>query len=142
MSKKAEAVAPEDDGPTPDPLAVSASDLIFIQGHTRGVIKSMKPRLLAVGQAYRKQAPVCTVNPLVTGTGTVGQTLTCGTGTWLFTPTYAYQWRRAGQAIAGATAATYVLAAADSGKNIDCAVIATNGAGSTTQYSGNFIAVG
>jgi len=142
MTRKAQAVAPEDDGPTPDPIAISASDLTFIQGHTRGVIKSLKPRLSAVGQAYRKQAPVCTVNPLVSGTGTVGQTLTCSTGTWLFSPTYAYQWRRAGQTIAGATASTYVLVAADSGKNVDCAVIATNSNGSTTQYSTNFIAVG
>ncbi len=141
QAKAAEKFDFEEGGLTPELLAVSASDLTFIQGHTRGVIKALKPRLSAVGQAYRAQAPVCTANPVVSGTGTVGQTLSCTSGTWLFTPTYAYQWRRAGQNIAGANAATYVLVAADSGKNIDCAVIASNGAGSTTQYSSNFISV-
>jgi hypothetical protein len=78
-------------------------------------------------------APVNTAVPAVTGTGTVGQTLTCTQGTWTYVPTnYGYQWLRSGAQIASATAATYVLVAADSGKSISCQVTATNAAGSTT----------
>jgi hypothetical protein len=87
-------------------------------------------------------APVNTSPPIVSGTGTVGQTLTTTVGNWTYVPTsYAYQWLRAGTTmIAGATASTYVLAAADSGQNISCRVTATNAAGSTPIVS-NAIAV-
>lgn len=81
-------------------------------------------------------APVNTAAPAVTGTGTVGQTLTCTNGTWTYVPTtYTYQWLRSGAQIAGAFASTYVLVAADSGKSISCMVTATNAAGSTTIVS-------
>jgi hypothetical protein len=78
-------------------------------------------------------APVNTTAPVASGTGTVGQTLSCTNGAWSYTPTtYTYQWLRSGAQIAGANAATYVLVAADSTKSISCQVTATNAAGSTT----------
>jgi hypothetical protein len=66
----------------------------------------------------------------VTGTVTVGQVLTCGNGTWLNSPTYTYQWRRAGVGnITAATAATYTLVTADKTYLVECEVTATNGNG-------------
>jgi hypothetical protein len=85
--------------------------------------------------------PVMTSAPAVTGTGTVGQTLSCTQGNWTYAPTsYAYQWLRSGVNIFNATAATYVLAALDSGASVSCRVTATNAAGSTGATS-NAIAV-
>lgn len=85
--------------------------------------------------------PVNTTAPFVTGTATVGSTLSCTQGNWTYVPTsYAYQWLRGGATIAGATASTRVLQAADSGTNISCRVTATNPAGSTPATS-NAIAV-
>ena len=86
--------------------------------------------------------PVNTSAPAVTGTGTVGNTLSCTQGNWTYVPTaYAYQWRRNGVNIGGATAATYLLQAADSGTNITCSVTATNAAGSTVAPISKAIAV-
>ena len=77
--------------------------------------------------------PVNTSAPAVTGTGTVGQTLTCTNGNWTYVPTtYTYQWMRGATQITGATASTYLLVAADSGSSISCRVTAVNAAGSTT----------
>ena len=70
--------------------------------------------------------PVNSVLPAITGTTTVGQTLTCTSGTWSKSPSYAYQWRRDGVAISGATANTRVLAAPDAGAAMSCTVTATN----------------
>ena len=121
--------------------AISATDLTYITSHPRGVVKAQKPRLKVVKENHKNGLPVCTVAPALTGTVTVGQTLTCSTGTWLNAPTYAYQWRRRETStIPGATAATYTLAAADHGQIVECDVIATNGGGVVITKS-NFVAV-
>jgi len=71
--------------------------------------------------------PVNSVLPAITGTTTVGQTLTCSTGTWSNTPdVYAYQWHRGSSPITGATASTRLLAAPDADAAIKCTVTATN----------------
>jgi hypothetical protein len=82
-------------------------------------------------------APVNTVAPAVTGTHLLGDTLTSTSGTWTGspTPTYGYQWQRAGVNIAAATASTYVLVAADIGYSIRCVVTATNAAGTVSANS-------
>jgi hypothetical protein len=82
-------------------------------------------------------APVNTVAPAITGTATVGQTLTSTTGTWTGTPTptYVRQWLRDGVAIAGATAATYVLVTADATHSITVKVTATNILGAVSATS-------
>lgn len=75
----------------------------------------------------RGKLPVNSVAPAITGIETEGETLTCSTGTWSNTPdAYAYQWNRSGAHIAGATANTRVLAAADVGETLTCTVKATN----------------
>jgi len=83
--------------------------------------------MMAVGNSYGS-APVNTVAPAVTGTATVGQTLTTTNGTWLGAPapTFTYQWQRSGSNIGGATSSTYVLVAADYANTIRCVVTATN----------------
>jgi hypothetical protein len=82
--------------------------------------------------------PVNVTRPAIgtDSTPAVGELLICWPGTWSGTPaTYAYQWKNAGVAIAGATAPTYTLVAGDSGDVITCTVTATNGAGSASSTS-------
>jgi surface protein len=87
-------------------------------------------------------APVHTVAPVISGTTTLGSTLTSTTGTWTNSPTsYAYQWRRNGTPIPSATASTYVLVSADSAAGITCVVTATNALGSSSATS-NIITAG
>jgi hypothetical protein len=86
-------------------------------------------------------APVNSVAPAISGSANTGQTLTCGQGTWLTTPTgtepdsYTYQWKRNGSAISGETASTYLLVVGDESQSIKCTVTATNEQGSTTADS-------
>lgn len=88
-------------------------------------------------------APVNTVLPAITGTTTVGQTLTSSTGTWTGTATitYAYQWKRDGVAIGGATANTYLLVSGDGTHVITVTVTATNGVGSASATSAGTAAI-
>ena len=87
--------------------------------------------------------PANTVAPAVTGTATVGQTLTTTNGTWTGspTPTYTRVWQRSANgttswaAISGATGLTYVLAAPDSAQYVRCVVTATNASGPVTANS-------
>jgi len=88
-------------------------------------------------------APLNTVIPTITGTTTVGQTLTADAGTWTGTPTptFTYQWRRCDAAgnscadIVSATTSTYVLAVADIGATLRVAVTGTNSVGNATAVS-------
>lgn len=75
--------------------------------------------------------------PVLSGTPTVGQTLTTTNGTWSSASsiTYAIEWLADGVAISGATASTYVLTSGESGKTITTQVTATNAHGSTVATS-------
>ncbi len=85
-------------------------------------------------------SPANTSLPVITGSPYVGQTLAVSTGTWTgITPmTFTYQWKRCNSSggscskIAGSTAATRLLVAADNGKRLKVAVTARNSAGSKT----------
>ncbi len=78
--------------------------------------------------------PQNTALPSISGTTSDGQTLTAANGSWSGSApiTYAYRWRRCDGAgancadIAGATAATYALGAADDGNELRVVVTATN----------------
>lgn len=87
--------------------------------------------------------PVNTVAPTISGTPTVGQTLTANNGTWTGRepPTFTYQWRAAGVAIVGATAKTYLLTASEVGKVITVAVTGRNWRGSASGTSAATAAV-
>lgn len=97
--------------------------------------------------AYRRAAdaagkkPANTVLPAITGTPTVGQTLTCSNGTWTKSPTFTRQWNRNGVPIAGATATTRVLTVDDVGALMTCTVTATNAGVSTSATSAATAAV-
>jgi hypothetical protein len=82
--------------------------------------------------AYFTPPPVNTVSPWISGTVSLGETLTCNPGSWSTDASYAFQWRRDGTNISNADDATYVLAAADTGTAATCRVTASNGGGSTT----------
>lgn len=74
--------------------------------------------------------PTVTTAPAITGTPTVGQTLTLSAGTYTGSPTFIRQWFADGVAIPGATGLTLVLAAGQQGKRINARVVATNAYGS------------
>lgn len=85
---------------------------------------------------FAGSAPTNTVLPAITGTATEGQTLTASNGTWTGSPTsYAYQWKRGGSDISGATSSTYLLVNADVGSTITVTVTATNATGSASATS-------
>lgn len=71
-------------------------------------------------------APAFIVTPSITGVAQVGQTLTGSSGTVRNGTVSARRWLRNGVAIAGATAATYVLQVGDVGARITFEVTATN----------------
>ncbi|WP_081685717.1 LamG-like jellyroll fold domain-containing protein [Candidatus Solirubrobacter pratensis] len=80
--------------------------------------------------------PANTTAPAITGVAETGQTLTCSTGTWANSPSaYAFQWKRAGAVISGATANAYALQVADQGQPVTCTVTATNAGGSVSADS-------
>src|SRR5437899_4971054 len=100
--------------------------------------------LLAGGgaQAMRNAAPANTAPPSISGTPTVGQTLTASEGTWSNTPTsFAYQWLRCNAggnncvSVANGTQKTYTLVGADAGHTIRVRVTATNADGSNAAQS-------
>jgi hypothetical protein len=75
-------------------------------------------------------APASTSAPVVFGTPTPGNVLSCSNGTWSGGPTgFKYQWARNGSSIAGATHATYKVRIADEGSWLTCTVTALNGIG-------------
>jgi hypothetical protein len=88
-------------------------------------------------------APAAVAAPAVTGQAAEGQQLSGSNGSWAGTAPigFGYQWQRcsaagtACAAIAGATAATYTVAAADVGSRLRLAVTASNGSGSVSSAS-------
>ena len=89
------------------------------------------------GSGKHSTPPANASLPTITGTAAEGQTLTASPGSWTGTQPigYAFQWRRNGSGIAGATAATYVPTSADVGYQLDVVVVASNGAGSSSATS-------
>lgn len=87
--------------------------------------------------------PVNTIAPVITSdSGNVNRetpppTLTSTTGTWTGTGviTFAYQWKRDGVSISGATSSTYSLVADDDNKYITCVITATDDEGSKSRSS-------
>ena len=89
------------------------------------------------GEPAEPSAPVNTVLPSISGTPTVGETLTADPGTWTGTATivYTYQWLADEVEIEGATEATYELVEGDVGAEITVEVTGTTGVGSDTATS-------
>lgn len=82
--------------------------------------------------------PTYSVSPTVSGTLREGSTLTATSGTWAPASSFTYQWRRCDvnavscTDIAGETATTYVLRAADAGLHVRVKVTATANVGGAT----------
>jgi len=77
-------------------------------------------------------APVATAPPVITGTPTVGQTLTASPGTWDAEGlAFSYQWFADGKPLAGQTRATYRVSQSVAGKAITVVVTAKPTAGPT-----------
>ena len=87
-------------------------------------------------------APTNTVAPSIPSSGHPGDQITCNPGTWTGSPTtFTFLWTSDGTPIAGQTAQTYALAAADVGHAIRCSVTAHNGVDSTPVDSNALIVV-
>jgi hypothetical protein len=85
------------------------------------------------------QPPVNSTPPSISGSTTVGSTLTASSGTWSGSPSFTYQFQRCNPgcgSVGGNTASsTYALTAADVGATIQVVVTATNGGGSAQATS-------
>src|SRR5882724_4760138 len=97
---------------------------------------------IPIQQASAATAPRNTSLPVLSGTPTVGSTMTTTAGSWTGspTPTYTYQWQRCKVGgscsnISGATNTTYAVVGADVGKQLRSRVIGKNSAGSKTVYT-------
>lgn len=73
--------------------------------------------------------------PGISGLPEIGATLTATPGSWSGEESLAYQWLRDGAEIAGATAASLTLSAADDGQAISLRETATNASGSSSAVS-------
>ena len=103
--------------------------------------------LPAGGSAVTQAKPVNTTEPRISGTATVGATLTASQGSWTNSPTsFQYQWvrcpRNGGQAdggncatIGGATTTSYIASTADVDRRLRVRVTASNADGGTTVAS-------
>ena len=94
------------------------------------------------GHIGTELAPIDVSPPTVTGTAVQGQTLTAAPGTWSAADaTFTYQWQHCDAAgancadVAGATAQTYAVTAADVGSTLVVVVKATDRFGSPTAPS-------
>jgi hypothetical protein len=92
--------------------------------------------IVAVFEPAPVPVPANTTPPGITGQPLQGQVLTVVPGIWTNAPTSrGYQWQREGADIAGATATTYQLTAADVDHVIDVVETATNASGSASATS-------
>lgn len=98
--------------------------------------------LASVGNSYGS-LPVNVAVPTISGTVSIGSTLTSTTGTWTGSPapTFAYQWQRGTTNISGATNSTYTIQLGDAGNTLRCVVTATNPLGSASANSANTASV-
>jgi len=96
-----------------------------------------------VAPAGGSGVPRNTDRPIISGTPTVGETLTTDEGSWSGTPTsYAFRWQRcdadnivACADVPGATSRSYVLHDSDVGYRLRVRVTASNASGATTVRS-------
>jgi hypothetical protein len=96
----------------------------------------------ATGVVGSANGPSNTVQPSVSGTAAVGETLTVSNGSWSATATYARQWQRCDSSganclnIDGATGQAYGVRTIDVGNRLRALVTAHSTGGQTTVASG------
>lgn len=128
----------------------TSRDIRRLVSRRAAVVALAGAALLAVvvptGSAREQAAPANTVQPAISGTPSLGQTLTATAGTWTGSPTFAYQWVRCPSSggaadgsdcasIGGATTTAYVVSAGDVGSRLRVRVTAANADGSTVAAS-------
>ena len=105
-------------------------------------VAASNPTARVPGDAPAAGAPRNTARPTITGSPTVGESLTANDGTWTNNPTgFAYQWQRCDidaivcGNVPGATGKTYGVRAADVGFRVRVEVTARNASGTGTATS-------
>lgn len=93
------------------------------KAHFQSATQTSLPML--VGTPVPETELTSTPVPLISGTTKVGKVLSAAAGSWDSGVTLAYQWSRNGSPVAGATATSYVLSAADLGTSITVRVTGT-----------------
>lgn len=87
----------------------------------------------SIGTAFLVAPPINTAAPIIAGTPTVGQALTCSTGNWSGSPTsYQYAWTSEGTPIFGAASSTYLVSPSDIGHELSCGVTAVGPGGNSS----------
>jgi hypothetical protein len=101
-----------------------------------GVYASTSTSVAVTG--WSGHSPGNSVGPWLSGTAAFGQALTCNPGAWHGLPdlSYATKWQRNGADISGAVGQSYLVAAGDVGKQLNCVVIVSNGYGKGALASG------
>jgi hypothetical protein len=119
----------------------------FVTGALVGAAALALVALAGVGTAASQAVPANTTQPAISGTATVGSTLTATQGAWTESPTsFAFQWVRCPSggglpdgsdcaAVGGATTQAYIVSAADVGFRLRVRVTASNADGSATAAS-------
>ena len=82
-----------------------------------------------------------TPTPTVSGTSRVGKVLTATTGAWDESTSLTYQWLQDGEAIAGATAATYLLVPDDARTRVSIVVTGARAGYSTMERTSDAVTV-
>ncbi len=90
---------------------------------------------ISAGRYLLTDPPSNQAPPAVSGTGAVGQPLTCAPGTWSGADAFDFLWLRDGAPLFGAIASTYVPLSSDAGTTLSCRVTARNAGGSATATS-------
>jgi hypothetical protein len=133
-------------------IGVSTNSYAVASGDVGFTLRSRVTAVNSDGQAkavsnatavvVAQAGPPNTAPPSISGTATVGSTLTANPGTWTGSSiTFSYQWRQCDDAganctsITGATGSTYVIASGDVGHTIRVAVTGTDSTGPNTVTS-------
>lgn len=127
----------DESGQTASTYTAPASGTITVRVTATGAGGTGSPATSSGVVITALAAPVNTVAPVVSGSTNYGSVLSCTTGTWTGnpTPTYTYQWKKAGVNISGETASTYTTVLGDVAASVTCDVTATNSQGSASQIS-------
>ncbi|MEI7750071.1 MAG: glycine-rich domain-containing protein [Candidatus Moraniibacteriota bacterium] len=128
-----------------DPTVVPTQFTIEGAVTMKGAVRLVTDGSRTADVAQSPYTPINTaIPPLFGTTATVGETVSTAPGVWSGNPTatYAYQWKRSGTNISGATGTSYVIQAADAGSTLSVTVTATNSAGSASATSKSTGAVG
>jgi hypothetical protein len=131
-------------GATSSTFTVASADRGFtISCRVTGASSEGSVSALSRGVHVAGSAPEMIEPPFISGSASVGMTLTCQRGIWNGKPppAFTYQWFRDGAAIVGATASPYAIEPGDQGHLLSCNVTAKNSEGSVEAESYNSVAI-